>query len=228
MVRITAVGLSLLVFAFAAMVQPRPSQASCRCRCVEGETLLYCSKSRELSTTQVRCRNLACPPMDVRLSPSKQNKRCRKYRVMHPRTGRYQWRRMCLNKRQAGPAEEKCKKVDFINSSGLYDTKTVCPGDPQDDTDKAEVKTDGPMRWYRKSAEQGDADSQFRLGFVYEMGQGVPQDFVLAHMWYSLAAAKGGKEAASSRDFVAKRMTPIQITKAKKLTREWLAKHKKK
>ncbi len=50
----------------------------------------------------------------------------------------------------------------------------------------------------------------------------------MAHMWYSLAAAKGGKEAASSRDFVAKRMTPSQITEAQKLAREWLAKHRKK
>ncbi len=84
------------------------------------------------------------------------------------------------------------------------------------------------MRWYRKSAEQGDADSQFSLGLIYEMSQGVPQDFVMAHMWYSLAAAKGGKEAASSRDFVAKRMSPVQIEKAQKLAREWWAKHRKK
>ena len=128
MVRITAVGLSLLVFAFAAMVQPRPSQASCRCRCVEGERVLLCSKSRELSTTQVRCPDFACPAMDVRLSPSKQNKRCRKYRVMDPRTGRYHWSKMCLQKGQARPAEKKCKKVDFVNPDGLYDTKTVCQG----------------------------------------------------------------------------------------------------
>ena len=129
MVRITAVGLSLLVFAFAAMVQPRPSQALCRCRCVEGETVRICSSRREQGDTQVRCPALACPAMDVRLSPSRENQRCRKYRVMHPRTGRYRWKRLCLDKGQAGPAEEKCKNVDFLNpNTGLYDSKVVCPG----------------------------------------------------------------------------------------------------
>ncbi len=129
MVRITAVGLSLLVFAFAAMVQPRPSQALCRCRCVEGETVRICSSLRERGDAQVRCTQLACPPMDVRLSPSRENQRCRKHRVMHPRTGRYRWEKLCLNKGQAGPAEEKCKKVEFLNpNTGLYDSKVVCPG----------------------------------------------------------------------------------------------------
>jgi hypothetical protein len=41
-------------------------------------------------------------------------------------------------------------------------------------------------------------------------------------------AAKGGKEAASSRDFVAKRMTPAQLAEAQDLAREWWAKHRKK
>ncbi len=31
--------------------------------------------------------------------------------------------------------------------------------------------------WYRKAAEQGDAESQFNLGLLYRQGQGVPQDY---------------------------------------------------
>jgi hypothetical protein len=34
----------------------------------------------------------------------------------------------------------------------------------------------GAVRWYRKSAEQGDANAQYSLSYVYHEGKGVPQD----------------------------------------------------
>jgi hypothetical protein len=40
-------------------------------------------------------------------------------------------------------------------------------------------------RWYRKAADQGNADAQNNLGVMYGNGQGVPQDYVRAHMWFS-------------------------------------------
>ena len=33
-----------------------------------------------------------------------------------------------------------------------------------------------------KKAEQGDASAQFNLGVMYDDGQGVPQDYIQAHM----------------------------------------------
>ena len=45
-------------------------------------------------------------------------------------------------------------------------------------------------KWFRKSAEQGHADAQSSLGGMYEDGKGVPRDYVQAHKWYNLAAAK--------------------------------------
>jgi TPR repeat protein len=74
--------------------------------------------------------------------------------------------------------------------------------------------------WYRKAAEQGNADAQATLGFRYEQGQGVPQDYVLAHMWLGLAAAKG-YPCADKRDNLASKMTTEQIAEAKRLAREW-------
>ncbi len=47
-------------------------------------------------------------------------------------------------------------------------------------------------------------------------------------MWWSLAAAKGDKNAINNLPILAKRMTPAEITKAKKLAREWQAKRRKK
>ena len=74
---------------------------------------------------------------------------------------------------------------------------------------------------YRVGAEKGDASAQFSLGFMYELGQGVPQDYVQAYMWFSLAAAQGTKGAAEWRERLAARMTPAQIAEAQKLASEW-------
>ena len=47
------------------------------------------------------------------------------------------------------------------------------------------------VKWYRLSAEQGDANSQNKLGTRYRKGQGVPQDYVQAVKWYRMAAEQG-------------------------------------
>ena len=41
------------------------------------------------------------------------------------------------------------------------------------------------------AAEQGDAKAQFRLADHYELGKGVPRDYVEAVQWYAKAAAQG-------------------------------------
>jgi TPR repeat protein len=74
---------------------------------------------------------------------------------------------------------------------------------------------------YRGGAEAGKASAQFSLSFMYEKGQGVPQDYVQAYMWFTLAAAQGTRGAAEWREHIAARMTPAQIAEAQKLAREW-------
>ena len=44
---------------------------------------------------------------------------------------------------------------------------------------------------WRPLAEQGDAIAQSSLGFMYDSGQGVPQDDAEAVRWYRLAAEQG-------------------------------------
>ena len=56
---------------------------------------------------------------------------------------------------------------------------------------------------------------------MYHRGDGVPQDYVLAHMWSILAVAQGAKGAAFVRDAAAEKMTPEQIGEAQRLAREW-------
>ena len=72
----------------------------------------------------------------------------------------------------------------------------------------------------------GRARAQALLGSMYVQGQGVPQDYVLAHKWVNLAAAQGGETgdiAVKTRDLVANEMTPEQIAEAQRLAREWMA-----
>ena len=76
------------------------------------------------------------------------------------------------------------------------------------------------------AAEQGQADAQIALGFMYYFGHGVPQDYVQAHMWSNLAASgyipgKTRDQSVKDRDIVAEKMTPAQIAEAQKLAREW-------
>ena len=47
------------------------------------------------------------------------------------------------------------------------------------------------VHWYRKSADQGDVRSQASLGFMYQVGQGVPRDYAQAVAWYRKAADQG-------------------------------------
>ncbi len=75
--------------------------------------------------------------------------------------------------------------------------------------------------WYRKAAEQGVVDAQNNLGLMYGRGQGVPQDYVRAHMWLNLAAANGNANAAKGRDITASMMTAAHIAEAQRLAREW-------
>src|SRR6266849_1687160 len=43
----------------------------------------------------------------------------------------------------------------------------------------------------RKSAEEGDASAQYRLGLLYEGGVGVPQNYRKAKEWFEKAAKQG-------------------------------------
>jgi TPR repeat protein len=55
---------------------------------------------------------------------------------------------------------------------------------------------------------------------MYEGGKWVKQDYVLAHMWYNLAASNGDKSGINNRDIVASQMTPAQIAEAGKMAKE--------
>src|SRR5262245_51178041 len=64
--------------------------------------------------------------------------------------------------------------------------------------------TAGPAQGPRQStgrpdvvrlAERGDPQAQTRLGFMFETGQGVPQNYAEAAYWYQRAAQQGDSDA---------------------------------
>ena len=62
-------------------------------------------------------------------------------------------------------------------------------------------------------------DGQGALGSMYYTGRGVHQDYVLAHMWFNLSAARGG--SPERRDSILHQMTREQIAEAQRFAREW-------
>ena len=56
---------------------------------------------------------------------------------------------------------------------------------------------------------------QFKLGMIYGNGKGIPQDYCLAYMWFSLAAVQGIEIAEGNRDIAENLMTPEQIAEAR-------------
>ena len=45
--------------------------------------------------------------------------------------------------------------------------------------------------WSKKAEEQGDADAQLSLGYMYYSGQGILQNYTEAFKWYRRAADQG-------------------------------------
>jgi hypothetical protein len=80
------------------------------------------------------------------------------------------------------------------------------------------------LRLLRPLADKGLCLAQSNLGTMYKLGWGVPQDYVMAHMWFNLSAPQGcilSDHSASERDALGSRMTREQIAEAQKLARDW-------
>ncbi|MEP1198257.1 tetratricopeptide repeat protein [Tateyamaria sp.] len=54
------------------------------------------------------------------------------------------------------------------------------------------------LREWQPLADQGSASAQVMLGWMYDNGRGVPQDYADAAKWYRLAAEQGDADAQFS------------------------------
>lgn len=67
----------------------------------------------------------------------------------------------------------------------------------------------------RGRAEGGDAEAQYRLGFLYGNGEGVPLDHAQAEYWFSLAARQGHEAALLDLAWLYATGTGIEIDEAR-------------
>jgi hypothetical protein len=84
--------------------------------------------------------------------------------------------------------------------------------------------------WYRRRPlSKGDDLAQKRLGNLYALGKGVPQDFAETYFWLDLAAAGPLAElAAKDRDEAASHLTPADLSREQERARKWFEDHKAK
>jgi len=76
------------------------------------------------------------------------------------------------------------------------------------------------VKWYRLAAEQGNADAQNNLGYMYYSGNGVPKNLVQAHVWLNIAGANGNELAKKNLAIAEEEMTSEQKAEAIKMDRE--------
>lgn len=77
------------------------------------------------------------------------------------------------------------------------------------------------LEQWRVAADDGDSRAMLALGRLYEMGMGTPQNYILAHMWFNLAASRGEMDAVAAREALAARMTPQQVAEAQERASQW-------
>jgi len=87
----------------------------------------------------------------------------------------------------------------IILIASLLSFLMACPilAGPVEDSKEAYRRGDYKTAYQliKPQAEKGDAGAQFILGFMYDEGKGVPQDYVEAAKWYRKAAEQGNKAA---------------------------------
>ena len=83
------------------------------------------------------------------------------------------------------------------------------------------------FKWYQKAGDQGLSGAQFQLGYMYAKGKGVLRDDVAAYAWWKISEANGLAVAKKNLDILKRRMSPFQIAKTQKLSKEMIKKNPK-
>ncbi|MGZ5867202.1 MAG: SEL1-like repeat protein [Xanthobacteraceae bacterium] len=69
---------------------------------------------------------------------------------------------------------------------------------------------------------EANADVFYQLGILYSAGGEIPADYVTAHKWFNIAAARGNAEATRLRREIAEEMSEAEVASAQRAARDWL------
>ena len=76
---------------------------------------------------------------------------------------------------------------------------------------------------YPGATDVAAAQRQYRLGLDYSTGhEGMPVDYVMAHMWLNVAAMNGNEAARELRGEISGDMSREEVAEAQRLAREWV------
>ena len=56
---------------------------------------------------------------------------------------------------------------------------------------------------------------------MYVNGEGVPQEYILAHLWSDICGFNGDKDCTKRRNLVEERMSKQQIEEAQEMASNW-------
>jgi TPR repeat protein len=72
------------------------------------------------------------------------------------------------------------------------------------------------------SLDKANADVFYQLGILYSAGGEIAADYVTAHKWFNIAAARGNQDAVRLRREIASEMSEAQVASAQRAARDWL------
>ncbi|MDA7426919.1 hypothetical protein PGB28_00505 [Primorskyibacter aestuariivivens] len=96
---------------------------------------------------------------------------------------------------------------EAMHALGAFYISAASEGDEPRDIEKAAA-------WYAKASQADYPQSQIEYARLLSQGQGVEQDYLAAHKWFNIAAARGIAEAAPLRDALTDLMDPEDIASA--------------
>ena len=79
-------------------------------------------------------------------------------------------------------------------------------------------------KWFEKAALGGFSDAQYNLGIMYENGEYIKQDFIIASMWFYVASKNGSSNAKKRIEGLLNddKLFPNQYNHAKNLAKKYL------
>jgi hypothetical protein len=77
------------------------------------------------------------------------------------------------------------------------------------------------LKWKLAAAEKGEPRAQNHCGVRYARGSGVQKNYRKAYMWLRLAVMQCNRPAKKNISILTDKMTPVQISDASQMVREW-------
>ena len=82
------------------------------------------------------------------------------------------------------------------------------------------------VKWYSMAANQGFVDAQYNLGLMYASGGRIPEDYMGAYLWWTVANAYGNEQAGTKLNILKSLMSERDVVEARRLARDWWEKRR--